>query len=367
MHQAQKKVIIGMSGGVDSSVAAYLLKSQGYDVIGVHMKYWNEQDDIDINEQGIVSHISGRSNKCCSLESVEDARQVAMKIGIPIYVVDFKTEFKKRIVDYYIEQFEMGNTPNPCVICNRDVKFGLLMDYATKLGVDYVSTGHYARVSKVDDYYHLLKAVDETKDQSYFLCLLSQTQLSKIILPLGDMSKDNVRKIATDQGLITARKHDSQDLCFVHEDYRSFLKKYLNNIKKGPITLSDGRVIGEHKGLPLYTLGQRKGVETKLNVPLYVLSKNLESNTLVVGNVDDYNSNEILIRNFNKIGFSTYQNDTDGVALRYQGKISPIMQMTNINNNDVQLKLTVSTTGATPGQFAVIYNKDRCIGGGIIG
>ena len=356
-----------MSGGVDSSTAAYLLKQQGYEVIGVHMKYWNEEDDIEIDQNGVVTHMTGRANKCCSLESVEDARLVANKIGIPFYVVDFKENFKKRIVDYYIEQFEMGNTPNPCVICNRDVKFGLLMDYAEQVGVDYIATGHYARVEKTGDKFQLKKALDPAKDQSYFLCLLSQNQLSKVILPLGGMTKPEVRKIAEDAGLVTARKHDSQDLCFIHDDYRNFLKKYMSEIKSGPIKFRDGKIIGEHNGLPFHTIGQRKGLETSMNIPLYVIGKDPQTNSLIVGEQSDLSANEVTLKNFNLIGISEIPSDqTAGISFRYQGKPAILDKVERVGDNDYRLRFTGMNQTPTPGQFGVIYQNENCLGGGII-
>ena len=361
------KLVVGMSGGVDSSVAAVLLKEQGYAVIGVHMKYWSEKDEFDICENGIVNNDPSRANACCSLDSLEDARRVCAKLDIPLYVVDFKDEFKKRIVDVFLEELNAGFTPNTCVVCNRDVKFGLLLDYALSIGADGVGTGHYASVfyDETTSRYGLKKAIDERKDQSYFLSLLSQDQLSKIHLPLGEMTKDEVRAIAEKNGLVNSRRRDSQDLCFVAADYKSFVKKY-TTMKPGDITLRSGEKIGTHEGLHLYTTGQRKGVATKINEPLYVYFKDFETNKLVVDYSPPSSANEILLRDFNWVSSSNFaKNNSWDFVGRYQGVRNPIKDF-NQEKHELRIEFSESKGSFASGQYGVIYSGDVLIGAGKI-
>jgi tRNA-specific 2-thiouridylase len=297
---------------------------------------------------------------------LEDARRVCAKLQMPLYVVDFKDEFKKRIVDVFIDELKSGFTPNACVVCNRDVKFGLLMDYAVSIGVDYVATGHYAQIFYDNDSarFGIKKAVDDTKDQSYFLALLSQDQLKRVLLPLGGLTKDYVRQIARDHGLVNSKRRDSQDLCFVASDYRSFVKKYTEQ-KSGNIVLRNGEIIGKHEGLIFYTVGQRKGVETKLNVPLFVYEKDFDNNDLIVDFTTRVDKDIIKLKEFNFLSESYFVGDGYVFVGRYQGTGLPIK---NIENKDsaVSVRLNESGPAFSGGQFGAIYRGTTLIGAGKI-
>ena len=366
-----------MSGGVDSSVAAVLLQQQGYEVIGVHMKYWSEKDEITSCDTGIVNNDPSRANACCSLDSLEDARRVCAKLDIPLYVVDFKEKFKEKIVDLFIQELNSGFTPNACVVCNREVKFGLLLDYALSIGADMVATGHYAQIfhDEKTNRFGIKKAVDETKDQSYFLALLSQFQLSHILLPLGGMTKSEVRAIAAENGLVNSKRRDSQDLCFIGHDFKSFVGKYTDPIP-GNIVLKDGAIIGKHDGLVFFTLGQRKGIATSVNEPLYVYSKNFETNDLIVDYSRPSNMQEVILKDFNWLSLDQMEITTEpslqkewnsniDFVGRYQGARNNISE---INNQENGLKISFSepkNTFAT-GQYGAIYQGDILLGAGKI-
>src|SRR5690606_10746748 len=263
---------------VDSSVAAALLKQEGYEVVGMMMRLWSEPG------QGPGAPM----NRCCTPDQLADARRVADALAIPFYVVDVKDYFRRRIVQFYIDQHALGRTPNPCVECNREIRFGYLLDRARALGADYLATGHYARVEMAaggQGGYRLLKAVDDGKDQSYVLHVLGQEELAQVLFPVGRYTKTEVRQIAAELGLPVARKSESMDLCFLGDgDYRRFLAEYAPQaIRPGPIVSSAGDLLGEHEGLPFYTIGQRKGLGISAGEPLFVLRKDAERNTLVVG------------------------------------------------------------------------------------
>jgi len=267
-----------MSGGVDSSVAAALLVEQGYNCIGVMMRLWAETGEGE-----------GSTNKCCSLESVHDARQVADSLGIPFYLINVEEPFKRNVVDFFIDGYSRGVTPNPCLECNRHIRFDYLLNYARRLGADYLATGHYARLRRGDDgRVHLLKGVDENKDQSYVLSVLGQAELTDVLFPIGEYPKAEVRRIAAARGLPVASKHDSMDLCFIFDDdYRRFLRTWAADaMQPGLIVDRTGRTYGEHAGLPGYTIGQRKGLQIGgAAEPLYVVELDYRRNTLVVGPV----------------------------------------------------------------------------------
>src|SRR5215216_3075172 len=262
------KVVVAMSGGVDSSVAAALLKEQGYDVIGMMLRLWSEPGKED-------------SNRCCTPDSMAQARRVAAKLDIPFYVVDAKDVFHNTVVQYFLEGYVRGETPNPCLICNRQIRWTFLLDHALALGADFMATGHYARIQRVEGSAQLLRAVDKNKDQSYVLHVLTQEKLKYALFPVGDYPKPEIRAIAEKYGLPTASRKDSQDLCFLAgEDYRNFLQRNAAEIlKPGEILTRDGRSVGEHTGLANYTIGQRKGLGIASPVPLYVLGKNSTTNT----------------------------------------------------------------------------------------
>ena len=324
-----------MSGGVDSSVAAYILKKQGYDLIGVHMKFWTEKEG---SESG---HLTAKDNKCCSIEGVEDARNLCDQLDIPFYVLNFKDDFKDNIVNYFIESFKLGLTPNPCVMCNRNIKFGLLYDKMKDFDADYVATGHYARISKVDNNYYLSRARDLSKDQSYFLHSIEKNVLSKTLFPIGEIeSKDEVRNIAKEANLRVSAKKDSQEICFIPgNDYKGFIQRNVKtDSSSGDIVDIEGNVIGKHIGLSYYTIGQRKGIETSLTKPLYVIKKNFRNNTLIVGDIEDCKTYNIVLSDINILKDSEIGSNTK-VQVRYRGKILDIDNYEIIKNSmNISLK-----------------------------
>lgn len=347
----KKKVIAAMSGGVDSSVAAAILKNIGYDVVGVFMKFWQEPG-------------KGRENRCCSLEAETDARKVAAKLGIPFYVVDARKEFKKRVVDYFIEEYKKGRTPNPCVECNRWIKFGFLMDKLMMFKADYIATGHYARIQNSK----LLTAKDKTKDQSYFLWTLTQKQLRRILFPIGDYKKSEVRPLAKKWGLPVYEKKDSQEICFVN-NLGSFLKKHIK-IKKGDILTVDDKKVGEHEGLAFYTIGQRKGINIGGIGPFYVVGKDFRKNALIVaqGNFGDaLYKKEMIVKKVNWLGGKPYLGKCK-VKIRYMTKaVQAVIKKQKIKSKEQYLVFFNENQRAiTPGQSAVFYKGSEVLGGGII-
>ena len=361
MKTAQKnkkiKVIVGMSGGVDSSVTAALLKKAGFDVVGVMAKFWKEG--------------ASKENRCCSIESEKLARLVAKEIGIPFYVVNLEKEFKKKVVDYFLKEYKAGNTPNPCVVCNKEIKFGLLMEKAFKMGGDFVATGHYARFEKNK----LLKGKDEDKDQSYFLWQLNQKQLSKILFPVGNYTKPQVRKLAEKFDLPTAETPESQEVCFVQNTTNDFLKKYLKT-KPGKIVDINGKLIGQHLGLWFYTIGQRRGLEIPQGSasaqkgsgetkPWYVVDKNFKKNILVVSkNEKDLLKKELIAKDLNWINPQKFPVNAE-VKIRYKSNLAKVKILSQ-GKNKVKIIFQHPQKAITSGQSAVFYKKDELLGGGII-
>src|SRR5512139_1125851 len=283
------KVVVAMSGGVDSSVAAALLKEQGYDVVGMMLRLWSEPGKED-------------SNRCCTPDSMAQARRVAAKLDIPFYVIDAKNVFRETVVQYFLDGYARGETPNPCLLCNRQIRWTFLLDHALALGADYMATGHYVRIRRDErGKSELLRAVDRSKDQSYVLHVLDQEKLARALFPIGDYPKTEIRQIAEKHGLPTASRKDSQDLCFLAgEDYRNFLQRNAAEmLKPGEIITRFGEVLGEHNGLANYTIGQRKGLGVASPVPLYVITKHTESNALVVGTQDELGSSALIARDVN--------------------------------------------------------------------
>lgn len=354
------KIIVAMSGGVDSSVAAKLLVDQGHEVIGIFLYFWSEKS-IDIRE-----------NKCCSTKALMDARRVCHTIGIKLYTFNFKDIFKKEIVDNFLSEYECGNTPNPCVRCNKFVKLGLLIKKAKALGFNYVATGHYARSKKSKikskKSIRLLKAKDKSKDQSYFLYALTQRQLSHLIFPLGDFLKKDVRKMAKQFGLPIADKTESQEICFVPgKSHNDFLKKYLK-FNKGPIKTMDNQIVGEHQGLPLYTIGQRKGIEIGGIGPFYAARMDYKKNILfVTPNRDDpiLYTDSLIAKNVNWINLSlTFPLSCKAVIRYHSEPVSCVVTMKTANKVLVRLKKSIRAI--TSGQSVVFYKQDEVLGGGII-
>ncbi|MFA6410745.1 MAG: tRNA 2-thiouridine(34) synthase MnmA [Candidatus Buchananbacteria bacterium] len=354
MINKPKKVCIAMSGGVDSSLAAALLKNQGYDCIGIFLKFWQEP-----------AKNCGIENKCCSQPAYEDAKKVAHKLGFPLYTLNFSQPFKKAVVDDFLAQFKKGCTPNPCVACNKFIKFGLLLKKAKLFGCDYLATGHYVKIKKDKTGNFILQtAKDKQKDQSYFLYNLKQNQLKQILFPLSDLTKPQVRQLAKKFNLSVYQKPESQEICFVPEkNHYSFLKRNLK-LKPGPIKNPAGQILGWHDGLPLYTLGQRRGIKIGGPGPFYVIKLDYKNNTLIVSNSqNDKNllTKKFQLKNINWLsGKAPKPNTKLGVKIRYQAKTIPA----NFSKNIVTLK--TPQRAVMPGQSAVFYQGKTVLGGGII-
>lgn len=355
-----KKVLIGMSGGVDSSVAAALLKEQGYEVIGVTMRVWEEEDPCAVTD----------GKGCCSLSAVEDARRVAAMLQIPYYVMNFKDIFKERVVDYFKREYLLGRTPNPCIACNRYIKFDALLNKALSMGIDYVATGHYGRIEydPVLDRYILKKAADTHKDQTYVLYNLTQGQLKRALLPLGDYTKDEVRQMAEELGLKVASKPDSQEICFIPDnDYSRFIENNVEDkIEPGYFVDVHGNVLGEHKGIINYTIGQRKGLGVSLGKPAYVVHIDPYTNTVVLGGNDDVFSRGLIASDLNFITIDKLESSMDVKAkIRYSAKEAPAT-ITPIDMERVEVVFEEPVRAITPGQSVVFYDGDMVVGGGII-
>ncbi|MBX3053821.1 MAG: tRNA 2-thiouridine(34) synthase MnmA [Caldilineaceae bacterium] len=348
-----------MSGGVDSSVAAALLVEQGYNCIGVMMRLWAETGAGE-----------GSTNKCCSLESVNDARRVADQLGIPFYLINVEQPFKQNVVDLFIDGYAAGLTPNPCLACNRHIRFDYLLNYARRLGADYLATGHYARLRRQPDgTVHLLAGVDAGKDQSYVLSVMGQDELQDVLFPIGDYPKSEVRRMAAAQGLPIASKHDSMDLCFLaDDDYRRFLQDWAPGaMQPGQIVDRSGKVWGRHEGLPNYTIGQRKGLGIGgVAEPLYVLELDSNRNALVVGTLDELGQSELLATGVNWTLDVPVANGYRGQCkIRYRSQAAACTLYPQ-PNGDVRVLFDAPLRDITPGQGAVFYDGDHCLGGGII-
>lgn len=360
MPNQQKTVAVALSGGVDSSVVAALLKKQGYKVIGFHMRLWTEPE--------IEGHLClPRQNRCCSTEALEDARAVAATLEIPFYVVNYEQEFKKEVVDYFLEEYAGCRTPNPCIVCNRRIKFGTLLSQAVKIGADYLATGHYVRVTSLKNSFKLLKGVDKNKDQAYMLWTLRQGQLSYLVFPLGERFKSDVRQLAKDLKLPVFEKVESQEICFISgKDYRDFLHRQIpTKIIPGEVVNTAGQVIGTHQGLPLYTIGQRKGFNVQSNVPMYVVGYKPEKNQLVVGRGEESEVKTFEVEGVNWISGKSPKFPLNcQVQVRYQGEISEAAVCEW--GNGLEVILNDSSRQVTPGQSVVFYQGEEVLGGGII-
>ena len=350
------RVVVAMSGGVDSSVAAAVLKQQGYEVIGLMLRLWSEPG-------------AEQSNRCCTPDSMAQARRVAAILDIPFYAVDAQETFYSQVVQSFIDGYAQGFTPNPCLVCNRQIRWTFLLDRALALDAQYLATGHYARINRDDqDLYQLRKAIDHSKDQSYVLHVLDQERLSHALFPLGDYTKSRVRELARHYDLPVAERADSQDLCFLGDgDYRKFLIRNAPRVShSGPITTKDGQHLGEHQGLAFYTIGQRKGLGLQSSEPMYVLEKDLQRNTLVVGSRQDLGNNELIASNVNWIsGKKPPAPFRAQVKIRYKAS-EAWANVFPLDDRQVQVLFDEQVRDITPGQAAVIYNGEVCLGGGII-
>ncbi|MBQ7977137.1 MAG: tRNA 2-thiouridine(34) synthase MnmA [Clostridia bacterium] len=353
-----KTIVVGMSGGVDSSVTALLLKNQGYNVIGLFMKNWEEKDAL---------------GRCTSTQDYQDVCRVCDKIGIPYYSVNFTKEYYERVFEYFLESYKAGRTPNPDVLCNREIKFGPFIQKAKMLGADKIATGHYAKVSEKDGLFYLQKCADTSKDQTYFLNQLNQEQLGFVLFPLADLQKTEVRKIASENGLITADKKDSTGICFIGErNFREFLSKYLP-AQKGEIKTTNGKTIGYHNGLMYYTIGQHKGLgiggqKNEEQGAWFVTKKDLTTNTLYVaqGSKEDLYSNGLITAGFNWIPTLPKEHTFDCFAkFRYRQADQKVT--CTVEGKNVRIDFADPQRAITQGQFAVLYDKNgNCLGGGEI-
>jgi tRNA-uridine 2-sulfurtransferase len=388
------RVVVAMSGGVDSSLAAFLLREKGFEVIGITLKLW------DYSEVGGDLYKDGR---CCSLEAMNDARNICQKIGIPHYVLDFREEFKEKVISNFVNEYKKARTPNPCIICNTEIKWKLLWNKAKELGAEYLATGHYARIkySEGEGRFLLLKGVDPKKDQSYALWGLSQENLSKTMFPLGELIKKEVRELAMGYDLKTATKEESQEICFVpDDDYERFLKEWtkgdfgktLSQMKTGPIYDLDKKKLGEHKGIAFYTIGQRKGLNIALWKPLYVVKIDHEENAIYVGENNDLFRKAFVVSDLNWISIPQLEDKMEclvkirylhtpakATILPYAGNVGTgLVPVRNEDRTTTRVVPTKSPWGKvkviferperaiTPGQSAVFYEGERVIGGGII-
>lgn len=354
----KKTVVVGMSGGVDSSVAALLLKQQGYNVIGLFMNNWEENDP----------------NGCCTAEQdFSDVRRVCNLLDIPYYAVNFAKEYMDRVFSYFLKEYKEGRTPNPDVLCNREIKFKPFKDYAISLGADYIATGHYCDILHENGKHYLLKAKDQNKDQTYFLNQLSQTQLNNVLFPLGKIEKPLVRKIAEENGLVTATKKDSTGICFIGErNFRNFLMNYIP-AKKGKIMTYDGKVLGEHLGLMYYTLGQRKGLDiggqkNDDGGRWFVIEKDLKNNILYVAHGDE---NKLYSKACEVSGFNWIPQKPNEISFECTAKFryrqgEQKVFVTVKDEQNIYIEFDEKQRAVTEGQFAVLYLNDKCLGGGVI-
>ncbi len=354
-----RRVVVGMSGGVDSSVAAYLLKDQGYEVQCVFMKNWEDEDD---------------EFYCSSEEDYSDAVQVCDLLDLPIHSVNFSKEYRENVFKYFLEEYKSGRTPNPDVLCNKEIKFKFFMEYAVKLGAETIATGHYAKIAKINNNFYLYKGIDKNKDQSYFLYLLGQKELSKTLFPIGEMKKLEVRELAKKMNLPNSDKKDSTGICFIGErDFKKFLQQYLP-AQPGDIVTTEGKIVGQHDGLMYYTLGQRKGIGIgggygTTEEPWYVVKKEMKNNYLIVGQGHDhpglYNKNSKagqlhwITSEPSKIPFECT------AKIRYRQKDQNCI-ITAIDNGIANINFSENQFAPTPGQSIVFYDGEQCLGGGII-
>ncbi len=351
-----KRVIVAMSGGVDSSVAAHLLKSQGWDVIGVTIKTWSNDECRDEKSKG-----------CCSIRDIDDARSVARRLDIPYYVMDLSVDFKGKVIDYFVDEYLAGRTPNPCIECNRHIKFGILMKKAAEVGADFVATGHYARkgFDEAQKRFFIEEGSDLTKDQSYVLFGLTQDQLSRTLLPIGDMDKVDVRKVAHDLGIRVHDKPDSQEICFVKKRYVDFVQDYAPERLpgQGAFVLSDGTVIGTHEGSHQFTIGQRKRIKINGPEPYFVTDIRSKENEVVLGYEEELLKARMTVARVNWLMEPRLGEVTVKIRSRHEKTPARIV---SINDQSVELEFAEPQKAVTPGQAAVFYEGPRVIAGGWI-
>jgi len=355
------KILLAMSGGIDSSIASLLLHDMGYEVVGITMKTWDYQS----------SSSSKKETGCCTLESINDARNIAVKMGFNHYILDIRDEFGDYVIDYFTDEYMKGRTPNPCILCNTHIKWEALLKRANKLDCEFIATGHYANVRKENNRYIISKGVDELKDQSYALWGINQKNLSRTIFPLGKLEKKEIKNIALKNGYKNlVEKSESYEICFVpDDDYRNFLRNRVKNLDKivgeGVFLNENGKVIGKHKGYPYYTIGQRKGLGLALGYPVYVTEIRKDTNEVIIGSFDDLKRNGMYVKKINMMKYDKIKGKLNAeTKIRYNDKGTPSI----IEKIDKTIKVYFGNkvNAITPGQAAVFYEKDDIIGGGWI-
>lgn len=358
MTDMKGRVLLAMSGGLDSSVSAILLKQSGYSVIGVTYRPYDS----------VLRSCKEKETGCCHPDTLLEAKQLAGTLGIEHHIIDFREKFKELIISNFINEYLQGRTPNPCVLCNKKIKWGLLSEEAKRRQCGFIATGHYARISEANGRYYLQKAKDLAKDQSYFLWMLSQENLRQTLFPLGNLKKDEVRRIASEQGFSRlAEKKESQEICFIpDDDYRRFLKENAENLPgRGNFLDRNGKVLGEHEGYPFYTIGQRKGLKIALGHPQYVTATDCHTNTVTLGDKNELELKQAIVDNlvFMKY-FNGMENIKTEVKIRY--KTPPVPCNIQLLGNKLKVDFITPASAVTPGQSAVFYEGDDVVAGGII-
>jgi len=356
------RILVAMSGGIDSSLAAVILHEEGYEVIGMTMKTWDY----------VSSNTTGKETGCCSLDSINDARNVAVSLGFPHYILDIRNEFGDYVIDHFTNEYLAGRTPNPCVLCNTHIKWDALLRRADKLDCEYIATGHYANIRHEDDRYVISRGMDENKDQSYALWGISQESLSRTMYPLGQLKKKQIREMAAERGFVELiNKSESYEICFVPDnDYRGFLKRRIEGLEEsvsgGEFVLEDGTVVGKHEGYPFYTVGQRKGLGIALGYPVYVTEIQKDKNRVILGNFDELARDGMYVKQLNMVKYSSIEGGRkDAVTkVRYNDKGTPAV--IEQAGDTMKVFFGKGVSAIAPGQAAVFYEGDDVVGGGWI-